>query len=135
MSLHSYNFGLKTSGKGEIFESFSWVTSGASGAVGAIRQASANLVASVVLSATATYTVTLNSPLPPTLVAVIPEISCSAANSAGLRVRYQTGSYDPVAGTFVLFVTDHIGTTATVPADTDRISVMLSFEQYTNMPA
>lgn len=133
MGMHSYNYGLKTSGKGEIFESFS-VAIGAAGAVGTITQAGANLVQKVELSSTATYTVTLNAPLPPTLVACNPRVSCAAANSATVLARYKSGSYDATAGTFVIFCTDSAGTTPTAPASGDSISVFLTFEQYKNMP-
>ena len=137
MGMHSYNFGLKTSGKGEIFESFA-VAIGASGAPGTITQCGANLVASVTggagASATGTYTVTLNAPLPPKIVAVDVSVTCAAANSAYRNARYKTGSYDPVAGTFVIFVSDATPAAAD-PASGDSIMVQVTFEQYTTMPS
>lgn len=133
MGMHSYNFGLKTSGKGEIFESFSFAI-GAAGAVGTILQAAANLVASVTHTGTGVYTVQLNAPYPPTLIVCEPRLSAAAANSAILTARYQSSSYSPTAGTFIINVTNATPAAAD-PASGDSIAVVLTFEQYTNMPS
>lgn len=137
MGMHSYNYGLKTSGKGEIFESFK-VAIGAAGAPGTITQAAANLVQSVTggtgAGATGTYTVQFNAPYPPSLITCIPHVSAAAANSAYRNARYKQGSYNATTGQLVIFVSDATPAAAD-PASGDHIYVTLTFEQYTNMPA
>lgn len=136
MGMHSYNYGLKCSGKGEIIENFS-VAIGAAGAPGVISQCGANLIASVTggtaAGAAGTYTLTLNSPLPPKLIACDPAVSCALVTSAYRNARYKTGSYNSVTGTFVVFVSDSTPVAAD-PASGDSLQIQLVFEQYTNMP-
>lgn len=136
MGMHSYNFGLKTSGKGEIFESFR-IAIGASGAPSIAEQSGANLISTVTggagASATGTYTVTLNAPIPPRLICCRPSVSCAAVNSAYRHARFKTGSYSATAGTFVIFTSDATPAAAD-PASGDFIDVVLTFCQYTVLP-
>lgn len=79
---------------------------GAAGAVGTLSQGSGGFVTSVTRTAEGIYTVQLAKPYPASLLFINPSLSLASADSASLRVSYDSGTYSATAGTFVINTAD-----------------------------
>lgn len=139
MGFHSYNHGLVTSSKGMAIE-FVKITNlditPAADAACDVDDGNSNLVSSVLHTATGIYSVQLNKPYPPSVVAVIPAISSTSATTDLIHPRYNNGSYSASAGTFEIHLINDDDSGAGVAVDggaDDELMLVLVFARYSNM--
>lgn len=135
---HALNYGLTTNMKGATFDAFKFAI-GASGAVGALEDCGAGLVASITHGApnSGTYTVQMAVPYPPKLVCCSPELAGVSATDPALVCRYVAGSYNATTGQFVLQVSSTPTSTtagAADPANGSEVHVVLVTRRYTANP-
>lgn len=99
---HITRSGPRTASSGLRIETFT-VLFTTSGAITSVNEANAGFVTSVAKTSTGVYTVTVSAPLPQQLVTCFPQLdSVSATTAPAVTARYQTGSYDATAGTFII---------------------------------
>ncbi len=125
---HKYNHGLVTSGLALSLEAFSF-TVDSGGDVVSVDDGNANLVLSAAKSATGEYTVTLNLPYPPSLVALTGSTSQAAETDDSVTVSKQ--AYTASTGVLILNCTSN--TTATNPGDGQSVSVIAVFQRYSRL--
>src|SRR5574338_158837 len=134
MAYHSYNHGLVTSSKGMAIE-FVKIT-GLNGATQTVDDGNSNLVLSCTKGATGVYTVTLNKPYPPSLLACMPAISSTSPTTDLIPPRYKDASYDPDAGTFEVHLINDDDAAAGVAVDggaANELHLMLVFGRYNHI--
>ena len=128
----SYNNGQVTPMKGTATVGC-YVTFGASGAVAAlVDKGKSGFFALCVKTATGRYTFTVNSPLPASVVNVIPKLSLAASGDANRDAKYIEGSYSASAGTFEIDVRDATPALAD-PVNGSALHVEVTFQRYTNI--
>jgi hypothetical protein len=139
MAYHSYNHGLVTSSKGVAIE-FVKITgldvAPAADAECTVADGNSNLISSCIHGATGVYTITLNKPYPPRLLACIPSISSTSAVTDLVHARYNNGSYSASAGTLEIHLVndDDAGAGVAVAGGAnDELMLVLAFERYTNI--
>ncbi len=137
---HSYNHGLVTSSKGAAIE-FVKVT-GMNVAPGAsatctVDDGNSNLVRSVIHGSTGVYTFQLNLPYPPAMMLCIPAFS-NPDGTTDIRIpAYDSGTYSPTAGTFVINLMNDDDSGAPVLAAAaaagDELHLILVFMRYSTL--
>jgi hypothetical protein len=132
MAFHKYNHGLVTSGLALTIEAFNATAAGAAGQT-PIDDGNSNLIASVTRGVTGTFTVQLNLPYPPSLIACIPDISSSNGAAVVNHASYKTGSYNSTTGQFVLLVQNTNTQAADNPSPGDLIQCVLVFQRYSRI--
>lgn len=129
---HSYNNGLLTTTRGCAMHAFR-VTFGASGAPTLSDKGKSGFL-TVARTAQGRYTFTIAQPRPALVVAVIPSLSCVAADGAVVHARYVEGSYDATAGTFEIDTTaDEDAPAAADPTSGTAMDVILVTQRLTNL--
>lgn len=111
------------------------VSFGASGAPTLVDEGKTGLLdsdAPVAQTATGRYTFQLSRNYYHSVVAVLPKLSCVAANGAILEARYVEDSYDSEAGTFEVDVSDATPVAAD-PTSGTSLSLVVVFQRYTNL--
>lgn len=128
---HSYNNGLHTTSKGITIDAIRLtnltVTVGQT--VTIAEDCKSGLIASVTHTATGVYTFQMTSPFLPKFVCIQPQLSGASATAATIQARYQTGSFNPTTGVFIVHTTT--GGAATDPGATDELHVDMRFRRYT----
>lgn len=129
---HAYNNGLHTSSKGFTVDAVR--VTGLNVANGQLctiaEDCKSGLVASVTHTGTGVYTFQLSIPYPPKYVQIAPSLSATAANSAILTARYQSGSYNATTGQFIINITNATPAAADGGAS-DELMVDMNFNRYT----
>lgn len=131
---HSYNHGLVTSSKGMAIE-FIKIT-GLDGATQTVDDGHSNLVLSCTKGSTGVYTITLNKPYPPALLAIVPAISSTSPTTDLIHPRYTDSSYSATAGTFEIHLINDDDSGAGVAVDglaANILSVVVVFQRYTRL--
>lgn len=126
--------GMSTDMRGVVIDAVR-VTFGASGAptlVDAGKSGLLDATTPVAKTATGRYTFQLSPNYYHDVVAVLPKLSCVAANGARLDARYVEDSYDPDAGTFEVDVSDATPAAAD-PTSGTSMSLLIVFQRYTNL--
>lgn len=136
---HSYNNGLHTSSKGITFDAVRVggldIAPAADAECTIEEDCKSGLIASVLHTATGIYTFQLSRPYPPKLVVCLPQIDAADGTQDLFTAKYDTGSYDATAGTFIVNVSNDDDAGAPVLAAgtaTDNLHVVLAFNRYTN---
>jgi len=128
---HMYNYGMNTSSKGLTVDAIR--VTGLNATVGQLctiaEDCKSGLISSVTHTATGVYTFQLSVPYPPKYVIIQPSLSATAATSAGNTARYQSASYNPTTGQFI--ITCNVAGVATDGGATDELMVDLAFNRYT----
>lgn len=129
---YSYNNGLHTSSKGMTQEAVrvTGLNVALAGLCTIAEDSKSGLVARVTHTATGVYTFQLSAPFPPKYVGIRPSISAALPTSALLVARYQSNSYNPTTGQFIVHTS--VGGVATDGSATDELMVDLNFRRYTN---
>jgi hypothetical protein len=133
---HTLNFGLTTNMKGATKDSLR-VAIGASGAPTLTEDCGAGLIASVTLGTAGRYTFQMAKPYPPKLVTCKPQLAGVSATDPVVVARYEAGSYNATAGTFIVqCVNLPTSTTAAAanPASGSELHVDLVTRRYTANP-
>jgi heterodisulfide reductase subunit A-like polyferredoxin len=104
------------------------VSFGGSGAATLVDTGQSYLVAGVTKTAAGRYTFQLNAPYPAKMVAIIPKLTCVAANGVRLEARYVEGSFSGGAGTFEIDISDNTPT-AVDPTSGTALDVLVVFKR------
>lgn len=115
MGFHKFNKELTTANLNPFVSWFKFLV-GASGAVGTLSQAKANLVESVTRNSAGVYTVQLTRPYPYGVLFVLPKINKAAPTDPNVTADYDAASYSATAGTFVIHCTNTTGAAAATDA-------------------
>lgn len=111
------------------------VTFGASGAptlVDAGKSGLFDATTPVVKTATGRYTFQLSPNYYKSVVAVLPALSCVAANGAILTTRYVEGSYNSTTGQFEVDVSNATPVAAD-PTSGTALDLVIVFQRYSNL--
>lgn len=129
---HMLNNGFNTSSKGLTIEAVR--VTGLNVANGQLctiaEDCKAGFIGSVTHTALGIYTFQCTIPFPPKVVNIDPKLSAALTTSALLTARYQSGSYNPTTGQFVILVTNSAAAAADGGA-TDELHVDMKFNRYT----
>lgn len=133
---HTLNFGLTTNMKGATLDGLR-VSIGATGAPTLAEDCGAGLVASVTRNSAGRYTFQMAKPYPPKVVNIQCELSGLSATDPVLVARYESGTYNATAGTFVVQVVNTPTSTTAAAADPANgvdMHVLLITRRYTANP-
>lgn len=128
---HAYNNGLHTSSKGITVDAVrvTGLNVAPPGLATIAEDCKSGLIASVTHTSTGVYTFQLTIPFPPKVVNIQPSVSAALPTSALLTARYQSNSYNPTTGQFIVHTS--VGGVATAGAATDELHVDMKFNRYT----
>lgn len=133
---HTLNHGMTTNMKGPTLDAIR-VSIGASGAPTIAEDCGAGLIASVTLGTAGRYTFQMNKPYPPKVVGIQCSIAGLSATDPVLDARYEAGTYNATAGTFIVQVVNTpTATTAAAanPPSGAELHLTLISRRYTANP-
>lgn len=127
----TYNKSIDTPLKGVMMSGVN-VAIGATGAVGAIEQLGTNFIKTVVRVSAGLYRFTINQPIPPKRLTIMPTVASQTAAGSNRKAYYVNGTYNATTGVFDVQVTDLVAASpvAADPVSGDSLDVVIWAGRY-----